>query len=108
MRTTPQRLTAGAAVPAPHRHARGYRGPPSRRLRPVRASGSEDATTPPASESAMEAPSSPPPRRRSPAVVSRLPPDEPQERDLFVPIITVLSLAAYGVTALIAWLEYQQ
>jgi hypothetical protein len=30
------------------------------------------------------------------------------ERDYFVPIIVATALAAYAVTALIAWLEYQQ
>ena len=52
-----------------------------------------------------------PPRRRSP--VARgfdAAPDasgEPEERDYFIPILVMVSLAGYAITVLIAWLEYQ-
>lgn len=32
--------------------------------------------------------------------------EEEQERDLFVPVLVVVSLLAYATTALLAWLEY--
>ena len=51
------------------------------------------------------APGPPPPRRRSPALAPAAA-EEEQERDLFVPILVVVSLFAYCLTAAIAWVEY--
>ena len=51
------------------------------------------------------APGPPPPRRRSPALAPAGA-EEEQERDLFVPILVVVSLFAYCMTAVIAWVEY--
>ena len=51
------------------------------------------------------APGPPPPRRRSP-VLAPAGAEEEQERDLFVPILVIVSLFAYCMTAVIAWVEY--
>lgn len=57
--------------------------------------------------SRTEQPGPAPPRRRSPALQTQTPEvEEPEERDLFIPIVVVLALAGYATTALIAWVEY--
>jgi hypothetical protein len=53
-------------------------------------------------------PPPPPPRRRSPVGRDvQVTQDDPEERDIFIPVLVILCLVAYGTTALIAWLEYQ-
>ena len=51
----------------------------------------------------------PTPRRRSPVGrnISDEQQEEPVERDLFIPIIVLVTIVAYGACVLMAWLEYQ-